>query len=191
MTAVSPVKRTDLVSAAQSGDRAALMALIERCSGAIARGLVAAGYSPTFIDYEDAEQDALLAIVENFSRADPVASPCGWMHKVARNRAIGRTRSTVARKRSTERLVRQAALDDIAQVDEYDLDSRLPVEELVSLVVGALPPDYRAVVVAYHLDGMPVSRIAEELCIAESAVYTRLRRARKAMLQVLREHGHG
>ncbi len=171
-------------------DTDGLFALIERCSAAIARGLAAAGYTRAFIDYEDAEQDALTTIIDKFPEAGDVQSPCGWMHTVAKNRAIARTRSKEVRRRGTERLLRQAPLDDATHEDSYELGPSLSAKELASLVIGALPPDYRAVVVAYHLEDKPVSEIATELFIAEDTVYTRLRRARKAMLQVLKEHGH-
>ena len=75
--------------------------------------------------------------------------------------------------------------------DTYDTDTGPSVQELASLVVAALPEDYRAVVVGYYLDQKPVAQIAAELYIAEDSVYTRLRRARKVMLATLRENGHG
>lgn len=179
-----------LVDRARRGERDALSALIESCRSAIARGLAAAGYTRAFADYEDAQQDALAAIVDRFPRAEPPSSPCGWMHTVARNNAIGRTRSKEVRRRGAERLVRQTSAADLTTTDDYELEPTLPAEDLAALVIGALPGPYREVVVAYHLDEKSVAEIAEELYIAEDTVYTRLRRARKAMLQVLEEHGH-
>lgn len=174
----------------KAADAARLLALIERCSDAIARGLAAAGYTARGLDYEDAEQDALATIVEKYPAGEPVASPCGWMHTVARNRAIGRTRSKEAYRRNADILRRRAALHDVVHVDDYDVEPTVSVGELARLVIGALPDAYRDVVVAYHLDDKSVATIAAELGIAEDTVYTRLRRARKAMLHTLREHGH-
>lgn len=179
-----------LVHQAQAGDPDALSALIERCRRSIARGLAAAGYTNAFVDYEDAQQDALATIVERFPQSDDVASPCGWMHTVARNKAIARTRSKEVRRRGTERLIRQTTAADVTTADDYADDAVLPPDQLAALVLGGLRPEYRDVVVAYHLEEKSVAEIAAELHIAQDTVYTRLRRARKAMLAVLREHGH-
>ena len=79
---------------------------------------------------------------------------------------------------------------DVTTADDYDVEPTLAPDELAALVLGGLRPEYRDVVVAYHLEEKTVAEIAAELHIAQDTVYTRLRRARKAMLAVLREHGH-
>jgi RNA polymerase sigma-70 factor (ECF subfamily) len=111
------------------------------------------------------------------------------MHTVARNRAVARTRSKEARRRALERLRRVQPPGPVD--DDFGVEEVPSVHELASLVLGGLRPIYRDVVVAYYLDELSVEEISRELGLPADTIYTRLRRARRAMLQVLREHGHG
>ncbi len=172
-----------------AGTQVDVGALIAQCADAIGRGLTAAGYTPRFVDYEDARQDAVAAIVAGFPKANPPDRPCGWMHTVTRNSAIGRTRSKAARQRAAERLRNTTSFADATAHDEYPAE-QLDAKALAELVIGTLPPDYRDMVVGYYFDELSVKELAERNYVAEDTVYTRLRRARAAMLTVLKEHGH-
>ena len=52
-----------------------------------------------------------------------------------------------------------------------------------------LPGDYRTVLMLYYFDGRAINSVAETLGINESAVYTRLSRARKRLRELLETHG--
>jgi len=185
----SPNRRSKGAGSDATGVQADIGALIDECDDAIGRGLTAAGYTQRFVDYEDAKQEALAAIVAGFPTATPPDRPCGWMHTVTRNSAIGRTRSKAARQRGAERLRNVTGLTDVTTQDQYPAE-QLDVKALAELVIGTLPPDYRDMVVGYYFDELSVKELAKRNYVAEDTVYTRLRRARVAMLQVLKEHGH-
>lgn len=52
-----------------------------------------------------------------------------------------------------------------------------------------LPGDYRTVLMLYYLDGRAINSVAQTLGINESAVYTRLSRARKKLRELLETNG--
>jgi RNA polymerase sigma-70 factor (ECF subfamily) len=133
---------------------------------------------------EDAAQEVFLVAHRRSGAWLSWASPRAWLFGVARRVAADHRRS---RDRHARRL---AAIPEIATpkpVDErLDDHARL---QAVAAAIGSLTPDRRAVYTLAELEGMSAPEIAEALGLKLNTVYSKLRRARRDVAQIVAAAG--
>lgn len=135
---------------------------------------------------EDAAQEAFLRAYLNLSRYDQERSFKTWILSIASNYCIDRLR---------RRRLQWMSLDDEPVADRLALHSDDPEPEPATLdrersqaiqkMLNELSPDYRAVVVLRYWYEYSYAEIADMLETTESAVKSRLFRARQALADKL------
>lgn len=135
---------------------------------------------------EDAAQEAFLRAYLNLARYDPVRSFKTWVLSIASNYCIDRLR---------RRRLQWMSLDDEPTADSLALSSDDPEPEPATLtkersaaiqaLLDELSPDYRAAVVLRYWYDYSYAEIAEMMDTTESAVKSRLFRARQALADKL------
>ncbi|MBZ0282711.1 MAG: sigma-70 family RNA polymerase sigma factor [Anaerolineae bacterium] len=135
---------------------------------------------------EDAAQEAFLRAYLNLARYDSVRSFKTWILSIASNYCIDRLR---------RRRLQWMSLDDEPTSDSLALSSDEPEPEPATLtkersaaiqaLLDELSPDYRAAVVLRYWYDYSYAEIAEMMDTTESAVKSRLFRARQALADKL------
>jgi len=177
----------ELVSRVLEGDHEAFAALVEQYQQQVFnltyRMLGDAG------EAEDAAQEAFLRAYQHIDRYDPERPFKTWLLSIASNYCIDRLR----KRRLTwlsidEPLPPHPALTSKAPGPE---DAALLFERdgAVQELLGDLAADYRAAVILRYWYDMSYVEIAEALDTTESAIKSRLFRARQMLAQKL-EAGH-
>ena len=126
-------------------------------------------------DAEDAVQEAFVKYLSCRKTFESDEHLLNWLMLVTANQCRDLLRSAWRRKRQD-----YDELPDIAAPAE-DTDERLTVRQAIQ----SLPPNYRGVVYLYYYEDYPVKRIASALRLSETAVRSRLDRARKLLKQSL------
>lgn len=173
------------VQAAVEGDQYAFGQLVEHYQRAV--------FNLTFRmlgnaqEAEDAAQEAFLRAYANLNRYDPKRSFKTWLLSIASNHCIDRLRK--------RRLTWLSIDDDEGLAPHPSLVSSEPTPEAaymdnersadIQSFMAQLPPDYRAVVVLRYWYDMSYSEIAESLDTTESAIKSRLFRARQALAKLM------
>jgi RNA polymerase sigma-70 factor (ECF subfamily) len=171
-----------LVSAARSGDREALDALVR------------ATYADTYTlayrltgnddDARDVVQEAYLRAHRGLPRFRGDAQFTTWLYRITANCA-----STAVRKR--RRVATEVLADDAPIVDrrpDVDPEGRATTAEnrdTVAAALAALPSRLRLVIVLRDIYDLPHRQIAEHLGISEAAAKVRLHRARRRLKDAL------
>lgn len=180
----------DLIDKVLAGDRTALSALLTDLSPHVARQLLR--YPVSDDDRRDLLQTTLMQIMRRIGSFRGDSSFSTWLFRVTANEALMLMRS---QRRLRARIVQGlefedlAGLPSVAQNDAADLaENRVATRERdarVRRALAELPDDYRDVVVAhYHLD-LGLHEIAERFELSESAVRSRLHRARTRLRGLL------
>lgn len=135
---------------------------------------------------EDAAQEAFLRAYLNLTRYDPARSFKTWLLSIASNYCIDRLR---------RRRLQWMSLDDEPVADRLSLHSDDPEPEpatlnkeqsaAIQVLLNDLSPDYRAVVVLRYWYDYSYAEIADIMDTTESAVKSRLFRARQALADKL------
>ena len=177
----------ELVSRWQAGDASAFEALVRRHERPVFR--LALRMLGSREEAEDVTQEALLSLHRHghsFRRESRFST---FVYRVAANAALNRRR-TLGRSRAREGALsqRQDAGDDLpsAPRDPEDAASGVQIQARVQQALLELPPDLRAAVVLYDIEGQSYGEIAEVLRIPEGTVKSRIHRARSALRERLR-----
>lgn len=137
---------------------------------------------------EDAEDAVVEAFVLAFSKLGECRDRSkfgGWVRKIAVNISL-------------RRCTREVLVDELEDLDdphssddsvEQEILLRAQVEE-IQKAVEELPPAYRTLVVLRYEEEMELKDIAELLGEQPGAVYTRLHRARKMLIERLEVMTH-
>lgn len=88
-----PVIRTRCGQAAADGDAGAIDALCTFCRGAVESMVFIHGRRLSWVEQQDAVQEALITAVDRFSTFRGEADPCTWMAGVAKNVARNHMRA--------------------------------------------------------------------------------------------------
>lgn len=141
---------------------------------------IALNYFGNVQDAEDTVQEALMKLYtakEPFQSEEHVRA---WLIRVTVNLCKNTLRSPWRR--------RQVPLEELRQTMTFER----PEQSDLFLTVMALPEKYRTVLYLFYYEDCSVRQIAELLGVKESAVTTRLSRARQALkncLTEVEEHG--
>ena len=137
---------------------------------------------------EDAAQDTFLNLHRHGHRFRREARFSTFVYRVAVNAALNRRRSLGRRRAHMEQLSgRQAAGDDLPIGPRGPEDSAAggEIQARVQRALSELPPNLRAPLVLYDIEGLAYGEIAESLGIAEGTVKSRIHRARHALRERL------
>lgn len=169
-----------LVRSCLAGDQPAMLALVERFRGQVF-GLCYRMLGQRQ-DAEDAAQETFVRVLKNLHRWDPERAFEPWLFAIAGNRC--RT-ALAARKR---RPVPEAAVEHLPDTSP---DAR-PAEHLaeeVHLALAGLRDDYRQAFVLFHEHEMSYAEIGASMEIPIGTVKTWVHRARRELIDKLRQRG--
>jgi RNA polymerase sigma-70 factor (ECF subfamily) len=178
-----------ILDRAVAGDRRALDVVLRTIRPSVERQLLR--YPVSDDDRKDLLQATLMQIVRRLGSFRAESSFSTWLFRVTANEALMLMRS---RRRHRARIVEgldweelatlPAANDSASWRDDLGVTGR-ERDARVRDALSELPADYRDVVVAhYHMD-LGLQEIADKLAISESAVRSRLHRARTRLRTML------
>jgi len=169
----------DLVLAAQGGDQAALLSLLESHRDSVYRFGVRMCQSPD--DAEDVVQETLLTAAQKLEGFRGESAFSSWLYAIARGACSTRHRAAA---RTTE--LDATHLADSGPHPEEAL-SRQRLHAILERAVASLQPEYREVLLLRDGEGLTAPETADALNLSVAAVKSRLHRAR----QMLRERIEG
>jgi RNA polymerase sigma-70 factor (ECF subfamily) len=185
----------DTLDRAAAGDEATLDRLLRQITPHVERQLLR--YPVSDDDRRDLLQATLMQVVRRIGSFRAESSFSTWLFRVTANEALMLMRS---RRRQRARLVdgldweELATLPAVTELPAPLADVEIVTKERDAIVRDALrdlPDDYRDVVVAhYHMD-LGLQEIADRLDITESAVRSRLHRARTRLRTLLERQDVG
>ena len=139
---------------------------------------------------EDATQEAFLRAYSNIERYDPSRSFKTWVMSIASNHCIDRLR---------KRRMKFVSLDDEPTAAALALSSKDPLPEQATLqhersdmiqdLLLQLDSDYRVAVILRYWYDYSYAEIAETMNTTESAIKSRLFRARRSLAELIGESG--
>jgi RNA polymerase sigma-70 factor, ECF subfamily len=176
-----------LIARVQAGDRVALNELTRLIRPHVERQL--SRYPVSDEDRLDLVQSTLLQVVRRIGSFRGDSSFTTWLFRVTANEALMLMRS---QRRQRARLVEGLDFEDLGvlptmrtAVNDDDAASVAEREAHVRTALGELPADYREIVVAHYHEDLGLQEIAQKLSVSESAVRSRLHRARVRLRAIL------
>lgn len=182
------------LEALQSGDRAEFARMVETYNEVIYRLAVKMMGDPQ--DAEDVLQETFLKAYRHLKDFGGRSSLSTWLYRIATNEAL----MLLRRKRDI------VSLDESLETEEGEQEPLqivdwccLPEEELISAetqkhmdqAIQGLPPNLRVVFVLRDIQGLSTQEVSEVLNLSETAVKTRLSRARLRLRQDLTDYFGG
>ena len=127
---------------------------------------------------EDLCQETFIKAMRGWEQRDAAASVTAWLYRIATNTAYDYLRR--------RRRIRFTALldSDLPPSGEHSMESRVDEQEPVRAALEQIPPIYRLPLVLHSYEGRGTQEIADALGCSNSAVKTRLFRARERFRQV-------
>ena len=184
----------ELIQRSRAGEQDALSTLLLRYRPVVIRHLQR--YPIDDADRKDLLQEALLQVVRKLHTFRGDAQFSTWLYRVTANAALMRMRS--------ERRRRATSLDE-SNPEEHGIapnsaggewaeraDRRLEAHQLevrLGQALADLPHAYREVVIEHYLEGRPLQGVADLLGASESAIRSRLHRARASLRKMLADLG--
>lgn len=168
------------MEAIRGGERAALRRLYDRYSGyAMAIGL---RYVPERDEVRDVIQDSFVRILTTIGQFDyrGEGSLKSWVSRIVSNRAVDYLRQH-QRFMTVETIPEEP---DIA--DEPDISGIPP--DVLTAMIGRLPPNYRTVLNLYVFEQQPHCEIARMLGIKESTSSSLFFRAKKMLAKNIKDY---
>ncbi len=170
----------ELLNAIQSGEKAAMRRLYDRYSGyAMAIGL---RYIPERDEVRDVLQDSFVKILTTIGQFEyrGEGSLKSWVARIVSNNAIDHLRAN-------SRFLFTDAIPDVPEPDDDEPDiSDMPPDVLTTLI-GRLPPNYRTVLNLFVFERQPHKEIARQLGIKESTSSSIFFRAKRMLAKMIRE----
>ena len=133
-------------------------------------------------DAEDLLQETLIRIARGLPQFEQRSSVKTWVYRIATTVAIDFFRRT-----NKDHFIEFNETDDCSDFDE---DDRLVLDEMnacVRDVIDGLPPDYRAALVLYNLQGKSVEETARICEVSVSTAKMRIHRAKARLQKALGE----
>ncbi|AKD03196.1 RNA polymerase sigma factor [Pontibacter korlensis] len=168
-----------VVERCKSGDHRAQYELYKLYSKAMFN--VSMRITNDYAEAEDVLQEAFISAFKNLHSYKGEASFGSWLKKIVVNAAIN-----AIRKRRAELVpMDERVVEDVPDEVSED-DSEWQVEQ-VRRAIQKLPDGYRVVLSLYLLEGYDHAEIGEVLGISESTSKSQYSRARKKLLEIMRE----
>jgi len=150
-------------------------------------------------DAEEVAQETLLKVFENFEDLREPGRVRPWVFRIAKNACL------MKRRKSVFAPSQELSLDDFLPALDHEGGharlqiadwSRLPDRQVLQSelkavldgAIGALPENYRAVILLRDVEELSTIETAQILDLTEDVVKTRLHRARLAVRQTLDEY---
>lgn len=131
-------------------------------------------------DGDELLQETLLRIARGLPQFEGRASVKNWAYRIASNVAIDFLRKSG--RANFEELGPHEDVSDLDVEDDLVLDE---MNDCVRQVIDTLPPDYRAALVLFNLEGKSVAETAQILDISESAAKVRVHRGKLRLREAL------
>ncbi len=163
-----------LVSDACCGDKNAYALLVDNYYKQVF--LVCLGVVGNVHDAEDIAQETILKGFVEISNLRKSTHFGPWITKIARNLSV----NFIGR--------RQRGRQIIEVTTKQSEKGQYPNENL-QRAIGDLPMEIRLPLVMYYFDGQSVNKVAENLDMSTSTVYSKLREAIKELHKLLAEQG--
>ncbi|MCC9137197.1 RNA polymerase sigma factor [Pontibacter silvestris] len=134
-----------------------------------------------YAEAEDVLQEAFISAFKNLHTYKGEASFGNWLKRIVVNAAINSIR-----KKKVELIeIDERIMEDVAE-EVCDNDTEWRVEK-VRRAVQMLPDGYRVVLTLYLFEGFDHAEIGEVLSVSESTSKSQYSRARKKLLEIMRE----
>ena len=180
------VDETELIEAAQAGDRTAFDELVRRTY--VDLFTLAMRLTGNEEDARDVVQDAYLRAWKGIGRFRGDAALSTWLYRITANCAS--THLSRRRRLRTEPLVPGFDPAELRHESQPEAMTETTMDlERIAEAVDRLPAKLRAVVVLRDVYGLPHEAISEELGISVSAAKVRLHRARQRLRDEMFEEG--
>ena len=163
-----------------AGDQAAMLTLVERFRGQV-YGLCYRMLGQRQ-DAEDAVQETFVRVLRNLHRWDAERDFQPWLFAIAGNRC--RTALAARRRRPFADVSVELAVDDTP--DRRAADS---LAEELGLALAQLRPEYELAFRLFHERELSYGQIAETMGVPLGTVKTWVHRARRELIERLRERG--
>jgi len=180
---------TELLTRLKAGDQAAYATLVEENASAIYR--LALRLMGNEADAEDVLQETFLSAFKSINRFEGRSSLSTWLYRIASNAALMRLRRNEPEQVSVDEPVERddgemmpRQFFDFCCLPEDDL-LREEAREQMKQAIEELPPTLRSVFVLRDIEGLSTTETAEALDLSESAVKSRLMRARLKLREQL------
>jgi RNA polymerase sigma-70 factor (ECF subfamily) len=182
----------DLVHASKNGDVAAFEQLVKRYDGKLFR--IAQSVTHNREDSQDAVQEAFLKAYQHLGDFRGESKFSTWLIRITLNQSLMKLRK--------QRAVREDSLDEDFGTDEgvlprevidwapnaEELYSASELRQILIKTIDELPPILRVVFVLQDLEGLSTDQTAEVLNLSQSAVKSRLWRARLQLREQLNKY---
>ena len=182
-----PSPSAQLITRVKAGERAALDELTRLIRPHVERQL--ARYPVSDDDRLDLVQSTLLQVVRRIGSFRGDSSFTTWLFRVTANEALMLMRS---QRRQRARVVEGLDFEDLGvlptmrtAINDDDAASVAEREAHVRTALGELPADYREIVLAHYHEDLGLQEIAQKFMVSESAVRSRLHRARVRLRAIL------
>ncbi len=129
---------------------------------------------------QDVLQTVFLTLYEQRTRALLVKRVRPWIFTIVRNRCLNEIRDRAPR----EQIQGESAIPDFA--DAMETIEKQDEARIVLEALKKLSPDYREALILREYQGLTYEEIAEATASSESAVKSRLFKARRQMFEILR-----
>lgn len=165
---------------AAAGDDDAFGRIVEAFGGPVYNLCFRMLGDPT--EAEDAAQETFLKAYRNLKRYDPKRKFINWILAIASNHCVDRLRKRRLTLVPLEELSPWRTPADISEAPERELVQSEAEKELDELLEELAAKDRAAIILRYWND-LSYSEIAQSLSLTESAVKSRLHRARNQLAQ--------
>ena len=160
----------NLVAASRKGDKSAYALLVEKYYKQVF--LICLGIVGNVHDAEDVAQETILKGFVEISRLREGSRFGPWIIKIARSLCI----NFVRREQRGKRLLKKRAAKT---------DGQSGLNDNLQQAIEILPMEIRLPLVMYYFDGQSVQKVADNLDMSTSAVYSKLRDAIKELHRLL------
>jgi len=172
------VSEQQIISNCQQGDKRSQYLLVERYSGMLLT--VCRRYARDDSMARDLLQETLILIFSNIKKYQPTGSFEGWMRRIAINASLQWIGKSYFKN--------EAPTHEFEDEESSDpkVFSQLAQEEIIKHI-QTLPDGYRTVLNLYIIEGLSHKEIADMLNISVNTSRTQLLRARKSLIQKMKD----